>query len=257
MTMKTGNFAWYDLMTSDTKAAAAFYQKVIGWDMQDGGVPDRPYTILSMGPANIGGLMPISEDARQRGAKPTWTGYILVDDVDHHAQRVKAAGGSVCHGPEDVPGVVRFAAVADPHGATFTVFKGMNGTPPVELAPDALGNIGWNELSAGDGAADFAFYQGLFGWTKVRALDMGPMGVYQVFATGGDAVGGMMTKLPETPAPYWLFYFNVDAIDAASARVVEAGGEVTLEPHEVPTKQWIVQCTDPQGARFAMVSWKR
>jgi hypothetical protein len=32
----------------------------------------------------------------------------------------------------------------------------------------------------------------MFGWTKADAMDMGPMGTYQLFATGGMAVGGMM-----------------------------------------------------------------
>jgi len=30
-----------------------------------------------------------------------------------------------------------------------------------------------------------------------------------------------------------------------------------MGPHEVPGGQWIVQCTDPQGAHFALVAMKR
>jgi predicted enzyme related to lactoylglutathione lyase len=88
------------------------------------------------------------------------------------------------------------------------------------------------------------------------------MGVYQLFATGGDAnrgeaVGGMMTKMPEMPVPFWLYYFNVDALDAAIVRVKNAGGQVVNGPHEVPGGSWIAQCIDPQGAMFAIVSPKR
>jgi predicted enzyme related to lactoylglutathione lyase len=257
MPMKPGNFAWYDLMTSDTEAAAAFYRDVIGWDTKDAGVGDRPYTLFSMGPVNVGGLMAIPENACEEGSHPCWTGYILVDDVDAYVKRVKAAGGKVYRGPEDIPGVLRFAVVADPHGAAFVLFKGMSATPPQELPPDAPGNVGWHELHAGDGTSDFAFYAGLFGWTRSRAMDMGPQGVYQIFATGGEPTGGVMTKMPESPVPFWLYYFNVDAIDAATARATKAGGKVAMGPHQVPTGQWIVQCTDPQGAWFAMLSWKR
>jgi uncharacterized protein len=78
-----------------------------------------------------------------------------------------------------------------------------------------------------------------------------------MFATGGPAVGGMMTKPPEVPMPYWLYYFNVDAIDAAMARVIKQGGKVLMGPHEVPGGQWILQCQDPQGAMFALVAPKR
>lgn len=257
MSMKAGNFAWYDLMTSDTQAAAAFYRSVIGWDTKDAGVGDRPYTLFSIGPANIGGLMPIPEGARTQGARPCWTGYILADDVDACATRITAAGGSIRHPPEDIPGVLRFAVVADPHGAVFIVFKGMSVAAPVTLVSDATGNVGWHELHAGDGATAFAFYSALFGWSKIQAIDMGPMGVYQTFATDGAAVGGMMTKLPETPVPFWLFYFNVEAIDAAATRVASAGGKVVMGPHQVPTGQWIVNCTDPQGAWLALLASKR
>ena len=34
-----GNFFWYDVMTTDTKAGAKFYADVIGWGVQDSGAP--------------------------------------------------------------------------------------------------------------------------------------------------------------------------------------------------------------------------
>ncbi len=248
-----GKFIWYELMTSDTKAAESFYRSVIGWDANDSGMADRSYTILSMGPTPIGGLMPIPEAARTTGARPCWSGYIAVDDVDAYAARVKAAGGAIHRAPEDIPGVGRFAAVADPHGAVFMLFRGTGEPPGPPVAPGAPGHVGWHELQAGDGESAFAFYAGLFGWTKAEAIDMGAMGIYQLFATGGAPVGGMMTKMQATPAPFWLYYFNVDAIDAAAARVSQGGGQILNGPMQVPGGSWIVQCTDPQGASFAMV----
>jgi predicted enzyme related to lactoylglutathione lyase len=255
--MKNRSFAWYDLMTSDTHAAEKFYGQVIGWNAKAAGVGDGPYTIFSVGAAGVCGLMPISDAMCAQGVKPCWTGYILVDDVDAYAQHVKAAGGNILRAPVDIPGVLRFAVVSDPHGAAFILFKGMSDAPPATLAPDAPGTIGWHELHAGDGASAFAFYAKVFGWTKSQTIDMGPMGVYQTFATGDQAVGGMMTKMPDSPVPFWLYYINVDAIDAAAARVASAGGKVTMGPHQVPTGQWIVTCTDPQGAWFALVAPKR
>ena len=129
--------------------------------------------------------------------------------------------------------------------------------PPTVPTPGTPGQIGWHELHAGNGAEAFAFYSKLFDWTKTEALDMGPMGSYQMFATGGVPVGGMMTKMAQTPHPHWLYYFNVDAADAVEARVKKAGGKVLRGPDQVPGGHWIVQCLDPQGAMFAMVSMKR
>ena len=127
-------------------------------------------------------------------------------------------GGKTYRPPQDIPGVGRFAVMADPHGATFMLFRGATGDAPPAAAPGTPGHVGWHELHAGDGAAAFAFYAGQFGWEKHEAMDMGPVGRYQMFGLAGSgnvSMGGMMTKMPETPRPHWLYYFNVEAIDAA------------------------------------------
>ena len=102
-----------------------------------------------------------------------------------------------------------------------------------------------------------AFYSGLFGWTKAEAMPMGDMGVYQIFAIDGVPAGGMMTKMPQSPVPFWLYYFNVEALDPAIARAKNGGGQIANGPMEVPGGSWIAQCFDPQGAMFAMVAPKR
>jgi predicted enzyme related to lactoylglutathione lyase len=257
MSKHHGKFIWYDVMTSDCKAAETFYERALGWGAKDSGMGDRSYTLFSAGPAMVGGLMPITEEAKKQGVPPCWTGYVAVDDVDDYASRVWTAGGKVHRGPEDIPGVGRFAVVADPYGAVFIIMKGDSAEGPPAAAPGTPGHVGWRELSAGDGKAAFKFYSGLFGWTKAEAFDMGKIGVYQTFSTGNGPAGGIMTKMPEAPAPFWLYYFNVEAIDAAVARVKGAGGQICLEPHQVPTGQWIAQCTDPQGAMFGLLAPKR
>jgi len=67
----------------------------------------------------------------------------------------------------------------------------------------------------------------------------------------------MMAKTAETPAPYWLYYFNVDAIDAAAERIKSAGGRLVTGPREVPGGGWVVRATDPQGAAFALLAPRR
>lgn len=257
MSQPGGKFVWYELMTSDTAAATRFYQSVVGWDAKDAGMPGGDYTILSAGGVGIGGLMALPAEASAMGVPPCWTGYVGVDDVDAYVARVTGAGGKLLREPEDIPGVGRFAVVADPYGAGFILFKGTSAEVPPAPAPKTPGHMGWNELQAGDGAGAFAFYSGLFDWTKAEAMDMGPQGVYQLFATGGEPVGGMMTKMPEVPQPFWLYYINVAALDVATAKVTEGGGKVLVGPMEVPGGSWIVNCIDPQGAVFALVAPKR
>jgi len=261
MATPQGSFVWYELMTSDPAAATAFYTRVVGWSAADSGMPGMSYTLVSAGTAQVAGIMALPEAARAMGAVPGWVGYVAVADVDAAAASVVAAGGAMHHAPEDIPGIGRFAAMADPQGASFILFRGTPGdAPPPAAPPGTPGHVGWHELHAGDGPAAFAFYAGQFGWEKHEGMDMGPMGVYQMFGpagSGGVSIGGIMTKMAETPHPHWLYYVNVEAIDAAAGRVVSAGGKVVNGPMEVPGGSWIVNGIDPQGALFALVAPKR
>lgn len=251
-----GKFVWYELMTTDTKAAEEFYKNVVGWSARDAGMPGIEYTLFSIGDRNVAGLMTMPEGALEMKVPPAWLGYVAVDDVDDTAAKLAAEGGTVHRAPDDIPGVGRFAVVTDPHGVAFAIFNGTGEAPPL-LEQMAPGNVGWHELMAGDLETAFAFYSKLFGWTKDQAMDMGAMGVYQIFAHNGQQIGGMMTKPKEVPAPFWLYYFNVEALDAAIDRAQSGGANVVNGPMEVPGGAWIVQCTDPQGALFALVAPKR
>lgn len=249
-------FFWYDIMTTDTEAAAAFYRDVVGWGTQDAGGSGQDYTLFTVNGQGVAGLMPIPDEVRRNGAGPRWSGYVAVDDVDATVARLKEHGGTVHREPCDIPDIIRFAVVADPQGAVFLVAKGLGFAPP--RPPEGTpGTIGWRELYATEWTAAFAFYETMFGWTKADAVDMGPMGTYQLFATGGAPVGGMMTKPPSIPMPYWGYYFNVPAIDAAAGRITAKGGKILNGPMQVPGGQWVLQGADPQGAAFALVAPER
>lgn len=248
------SFVWYELMTSDMNAAEAFYKKVIGWNSEPFSGP-MPYTIMKAGDDMIAGVMTLPEEARAMGGQPGWVGYIYADDVDAQTESVKQAGGKVYKAPEDIPNVGRFSVVTDPQGAIFMLFKpnasDTNPTPPPMGTP---GHVGWRELYTTDWSEAFDFYSKQFGWTKDQAMDMGPMGTYQLFAAGGEAIGGMMNKPENVPMPAWGFYFGVPAIDAAITCVQENGGQVLNGPMEVPGGAWVVNCMDPQHAMFSLVA---
>lgn len=253
MAVKQGQFVWYEMMAPEVPAALRFYQSVIGWGARDAGLADRGYTVLLAGEAPVGGLMETPEAARADGARPGWLGYVAVGDVDGFAARFRQAGGTVHREAEDIPGVGRFAVVADPQGAVLVLFRGTGEAPPTAAA-NTPGRVGWHELQTTDPAASLAFYSGMFGWTKAETMDMGAMGTYQIFAIDGVGAGGMMTRQPGVPASFWQYYFIVPAIGAAMARVKDAGGQVINGPHQVPGGSWIVNCLDPHGAIFSLVA---
>ena len=158
-------------MTNDTKAAEAFYRNVIGWNAKDSGMPGMSYTIWSAGEAPVGGLMEVPKEARDAGARPGWIGYVEVDNVDASAAKAKQDGGVIHRAADDIPGVGRFAVIADPGGATLCLFKGTGEPQMPTPAPGTPGTVGWRELYAADLGAAVAFYAKLLGWTKADAMD--------------------------------------------------------------------------------------
>jgi predicted enzyme related to lactoylglutathione lyase len=246
-----GRFAWYELVTTDVEAARTFYTKVMGWGALDASVPGRAYTLFTAGNALVSGLMDLPEDARRMGGDPGWLGYVGVNDVDATADRIKRLGGVVHVPPTDVPNISRFSIFTDPQNARLALFKWLKPGREQPSALVGLGGVGWHELLAADWEKALAFYGELFGWQKADA-DIGEMGTYQLFSVGGQTIGGMLTKPPMTPPPFWLYYFNIGDIDAAAQRVKAGGGQILDGPFEVPGGTWIVHCTDPQGAIFAL-----
>lgn len=249
-----GTFIWYELCTTDRRAATRFYTDVLGWKARDMTSPNGSYTIVSAADADVGGIMTLPGEACAAGARPGWVTYIGVEDVDAFAKKVTSAGGSITRAAEDIPGIGRFAVVTDPGGTAFMMMTPLSKEPPPNVAANTPGHVGWRELHAADGAQAWKFYSELFGWTAGEAMDMGAQGTYQIFTLGGEPVGAVMTKMKESPAPFWMFYFNVDALDATMERANKAGGKLINGPMQVPGDRWIANYMDPQGALFSLVA---
>jgi len=246
-----GRFVWYELMTTDMEAARTFYDDVVGWGTQDASMPGMAYTLFTAGGTSVSGLMDLPEDARKSGLRPSWLGYVGVSDVDAAADRIKELGGAVHVPPKDIPNISRFSVAVDPQMATIALFKWLEGGQGKPPTLDATGRVGWHELLEADWEKAWAFYREIFGWQKAEA-DMGPVDTYQLFSAGGETIGGMFTKPAMEPVPFWLYYFNVGDIDAAAQRVKAGGGQILDGPLQVAGGSWIVQCTDPEGAIFAL-----
>jgi uncharacterized protein len=252
MAESQNRFVWYELTTTDMEAAKAFYAKVLGWGTENASTPGMPYALFTVGGISVGGLMGMPQTAKEFAAKPSWTGYIGVDDVDATADRIKRLGGAVYVPPTNINDISRFSVVADPQMATLVLVKWL--TPRLEqpAAPGTPGRVGWHELLAADWEKAFAFYSDVFGWQKADA-DADPSDGYRQFSAGGQTIGGMFTKPPMVTVPFWLYFFNVGDIDAAAKQVKAAGGEILNGPMEVSDGRWIAECMDPQGALFAML----
>lgn len=254
MSRAQGHFAWYELLTTDVAAARAFYGKVVGWGVRDASTAAFPYDIFTADTAEVVGLMDLPPDARRMGATPRWVGYLAVDDVDSAANRLKQLGGSVLVPPTD-SNIGRVSIVADPQTATLGMVGGLKRGGSLGL-PGQPGLIGWHELLAADAAKAFAFYQALFDW-QAASVEKDPLESYQPFAVDGRTIGGVFTKLPRAPVPFWLYYINVADMDAALSAVTAGGGKIVQGPFELMDEYWIARCIDPQGAMFALQGKRR
>lgn len=254
MTNRDGTPVWYELMTDAPDAAQDFYGKVMGWtfDKPSGGM-ERDYRTFAADGAGVGGVMKAPDGA---SFAPIWAIYFGVSDVDAMAAKVERLGGSIHMAPQDIPGVGRFAFVADPQGAMFYLMRGDSDADSTAFDQMAPGHCCWNELVTSDQRAALDFYGALFGWTKTGAMPMPGMGDYTFIGRDdADMFGAMMdAPVPGTP-PAWHVAFAVADIDTTKAAVEAGGGKVREGPMELPGDQgdWMIQADDPQGAKVMFV----
>jgi predicted enzyme related to lactoylglutathione lyase len=244
-----GRFVWHDLMTSQPAEAQDFYTKVAGWGTQSWKDSGFDYTMWTANGTPLGGVMDAPPNV-----PPHWLAYISVPDTDASAQQVASLGGRIIKPAADIPKVGRFAIVADPQGAAFSLFTPAQGPGQPEARP-AIGEFSWHELLADDHRTAWQFYQTIFGWEKLAEEDMGAIGTYLVYGRNGQQIGGMFSKSPEMKMPSnWLHYIRVDNVDRVAGVVRNSGGTVMNGPMDVPGGDRIAQCMDPQGAAFAIHS---
>jgi uncharacterized protein len=246
-----GQFVWYDLMTRDEAAAIAFYKEVAGWGTQPFDGP-KPYTMFTNGGTPLGGVMQ-TPPSGPGSAPPNWLPHVAVRDVDATVAQVKSLGGTVHHGPQDIPNVGRFAVIQDPQGAFISVYASSTGAPEPGGVPK-VGEFSWHELTTTDQHAAWDFYSTLFGWKKMESMPMGPGSDYQMFGPADQMVGGMYNRLPEMGAvpPNWLCYIRVDDITRAVDAIKRLGGKIMNGPMEVPGGDQVAMGFDPQGAAFGV-----
>lgn len=250
---KLGSHVWYDLMTTDPEASAAFYGEVFGWKTQSWEKGD--YTLWKVGEEQFGGLMVLPAEAQAAGAPPHWIGYVNVADVAETAKQCEALGGGIIVPPTPISEGTFFTILKDPQGATFAAYSSSN---PDDAGWEPPGPYGWAELNTTDWASARTFYGDLFGWEETGSMSMDGSGsqdsTYWMFGIEAEkSLGGMSNTAPMMGGmPFWLHYATVDDLDATITRITAHGGKVVNGPMPVPGGDRIAQCVDPQGGFFAL-----
>lgn len=244
-----GKFVWFELLTQDIDKAIKFYDGLFGWHSAHapmGGA--EPYPMIYNGDEAIGGYR-----KGPAAVKSHWVSYLSVPDVDASHSAAVAAGCRIMMAPTNFSPVGRAAAMADPTGASFCVWKGTNGDPP-DREKTPIGSWFWNELwTSGDRKA-LAFYETMFGFTH-DAMNMGPT-TYYVLKRDGRPRAGLCQSVNYEAKSMWLPYVAVRNCDSTARKAAALGGEVVTPPRDIPGIGRFGIAVDTVGAAVAFITPK-
>ncbi|MCV7281877.1 VOC family protein [Mycolicibacterium flavescens] len=220
-----GDVGYVSVWVPDADRAATFYGHVLGWayDPATRRVTntDQPINIYSVD--NAQGMLCC----------------YAVTDLDGARQSIVDAGGTVGEVTEFDFGTVLDAT--DPNGMAFAVFRPKPGTSRPALNGTGPGELSYITQFVPDSAVFKAFYSRVLFWTfEPGRIDDG-WGVREAQPMTGIAGGNTDAAV----VPMW----TVADIDAAVARVREAGGTVIEEPSQQSYGRSAL-CTDDQNTRF-------
>jgi uncharacterized protein len=259
---------WIDTTQPDPAAAAEFYGRLFGWEL-DSVMPEGATEVYLMARLRGQDVAAVASTPEGASAGATWNTYVRVESAEETAAKVREAGGQVVMEPVDVGDSGRMAGFVDTEGATFFVWEpGRHRGAGIVNEP---GSLNFNDLSTREPEAAEAFYGAVFGWETIdlgggwgwglpgygdflesrnpgMRAGMAEMGAPERFE---DVVASLSPAPAGQPdaAPAWAVTFAVDDADAVAARASELGGRVVTAPFDAPWVRMAV-IADPQGAVF-------
>lgn len=245
--------SWVDLASTDGAAAKKYYTELFGWSAEDMPMDDTGtnfYTMYSVGGRHVAASF--QQPKEMAGMPSFWQTYFNVENADACVERVKAAGGTVMSGPDDVFDSGRMLVCQDPQGGVFMLWQakqhigmGLKSEP---------GSVAWVELMTSDQSGAFDFYEKVLG--AKRQVERTPTGMdYGMLGVDGQPVAGVMSRPDQNIPTHWGVYFEVASVDAAVAKSDSLGGGRMFEKMDIDFA-WVAGLKDPQGAYFALMETK-
>nr|WP_090339582.1 VOC family protein [Mycolicibacterium malmesburyense]CRL67977.1 glyoxalase/bleomycin resistance protein/dioxygenase [Mycolicibacterium malmesburyense] len=220
-----GDVGYVSVWVPDAPRAAAFYGHVLGWryDPSTHQVTNTDQRIGIFGVDSPQGILCC----------------YAVTDLDGARRSIIDGGGTVGEAQDFDFGTVLDAT--DPAGTAFAVYRPTPGTPRPALNGTGPGELSYITYQVPDSAAFKEFYSRFLFWTFEPGHVEDGWAVRETHPMSGVAGGnaGAVT------VPMW----TVADIDAAVARVREAGGTVIDEPSQQSYGKSAL-CADDQGVRF-------
>jgi predicted enzyme related to lactoylglutathione lyase len=149
-----GQILWYELLTTDMKAAEAFYSKVVGWTVAPFSTSPQAYDMfMRTADAPTAGVMNIPEGMQ---FPPHWEMYVGVDKLEDAVAHIERLGGKALGPLIDIPTIGRMRTMMDPQSAVFAIYEPAS-PQPAEAEPH-VGQASWHELMTTDAEAAMKFY---------------------------------------------------------------------------------------------------
>lgn len=231
-------FQRFELRCADLLRAEAFYRHCLDWQI----VAEGPALVATQGGTAMASLTRFGEREQALGVPPHWLAYVKVDDIDRHAERLRAGGATVL-GPIGDHAI----RIRDPQGTVVAITR-----------DDFQRTMGaaWIELHTTDLDAAWAWHREQFGWSATsEPRDAPPFGTIRMFGwdPAGPSVGAMLdsARRPEVH-PHWLVYWRVANLEQTLGRVCRQAGRVIGGPLAFIGSDRIAVCEDDQGAAFAL-----
>jgi predicted enzyme related to lactoylglutathione lyase len=250
--LHAGAPCWVELPVTDLAAAKDFYTGLFGWDY----VEDQGYAVAVLDDVPIAGL-PVDRALPEQYT--AWTLFLSTPHARATAEKVFALGGFVLRNPSQAADHTQTTLVSDPTGGVI----GFRHVPPDwRFGTTGHGAYAWAELNTRDGGTADAFFKELCHFDVMQIGD-GHTVDYTVWSVEGESVLGRQKmgrrSFPPSVPAHWMIYFTAApeiGTDSVANRVLELGGEVTVEPYDTPYGR-VTEVRDPAGATFSVMDSSR
>jgi uncharacterized protein len=252
MTRPIGAPCWIDLLTSDTRRAADFYNEILGWSAGEPSEQFGGYFMFMRDGVPMAGCMQFADGAPGMEGPNQWGVYLSVADTNATVEKAVARGGALRVGPMDIDDLGSEVIIADSAGARIGAWQA-NLFPGITSFEDP-GAAVWFQLLTTDYSGAVPFYQDVFGWQTRVQSDTDEFRA-TVLTSGGDDFAGIAAASDGDLAPgepgRWDVFFSVADVDSALRGVTRLGGTVLRPAADTPFGR-LAEVADPMGARFSL-----
>lgn len=120
----------FEMPAEDKKRMADFYSKVFGWKTDMMGPEMQEYVVVTTteidektGRPKAAGAINGGFYNKSGSSEEHPSIVIAVDDINEHIKKITDAGGTLLHGPDDIPGIGSYASFKDTEGNKVSILQ--------------------------------------------------------------------------------------------------------------------------------------